>query len=65
MDIWVGGRSEGALKRTARLGDGFFASFQTPEEFQRSMSTIRHYAESYGRACEPTVNRLRRLQRAT
>ena len=33
MDIWVGGRSDAALKRAARLADGFFASFQTPEEF--------------------------------
>lgn len=37
MDIWVGGRSDAALKRTARLADGFFASFQTPDEFGASM----------------------------
>lgn len=50
MDIWVGGRSEGALKRTAKLADGYFASFQTPEEFARSMSAIRNHAADYGRA---------------
>ena len=50
MDIWVGGRSDAALKRTARLGDGFFASFQTPEEFGASMAKIRDYAAGYGRA---------------
>jgi probable F420-dependent oxidoreductase len=50
MDIWVGGRSDGALRRTARLGDGFFASFQTPEEFARNMAAIRSYAAGYGRA---------------
>ncbi len=50
MDIWIGGRSEAALRRTARMGDGFFASFQTPEEFARSMSAIRTYAAEYGRA---------------
>ncbi len=49
MDIWIGGRSEAALRRTARMGDGFFASFQTPEEFARSMSAIRTYAAEYGR----------------
>ena len=50
MDIWVGGRSEAALRRTARMGDGFFASFQTPDEFARSMRAIKTYAAEYGRA---------------
>jgi probable F420-dependent oxidoreductase len=49
MDIWVGGRSDAALKRAARLADGFFASFQTPEEFGASMAKIRDYAAGYGR----------------
>src|ERR1700720_3082684 len=43
IDIWVGGRSDAALKRTARLADGYFASFQTPEEFARIMAIIRGY----------------------
>jgi probable F420-dependent oxidoreductase len=50
IDIWVGGRSDAALKRTARLADGYFASFQTPDEFARNMATIRQYAEQSGRA---------------
>jgi alkanesulfonate monooxygenase SsuD/methylene tetrahydromethanopterin reductase-like flavin-dependent oxidoreductase (luciferase family) len=50
MDIWVGGRSEGALKRTAKLADGYFASFQTPAEFAANMAKIRAYAAEYGRA---------------
>jgi probable F420-dependent oxidoreductase len=50
IDIWVGGRSDAALKRAARLADGFFASFQTPEEFGISMAKIRDYAAGYGRA---------------
>lgn len=50
IDIWVGGRSEAALKRTARLADGFFASFQTPTEYAQSMQTIRRFAAEYGRA---------------
>ena len=49
MDIWVGGRSDAALKRAARLADGFFASFQTPEEFGASMTKIRGYASECGR----------------
>lgn len=50
IDIWVGGRSEAALKRTARFADGYFASFQTPEEFSRNMGAIRGYAAGFGRA---------------
>jgi probable F420-dependent oxidoreductase len=50
IDIWVGGRSDAALKRTARLADGYFASFQTAEEFARNMATIRNYAIQFGRA---------------
>jgi len=50
IDIWVGGRSDAALKRTARFADGYFASFQTPQEFSSSMATVRAYAEQFGRA---------------
>lgn len=50
IDIWVGGRSDGALRRTARLADGYFASFRTPDEFVRAMATIREYAGACGRA---------------
>ncbi|MDO8431964.1 MAG: LLM class flavin-dependent oxidoreductase [Candidatus Binatus sp.] len=50
MDIWVGGKSDAALKRAARLADGLFASFQTPEEFGASMAKVRDYAAGYGRA---------------
>jgi probable F420-dependent oxidoreductase len=49
IDLWVGGRSDAALKRTARLADGYFASFQTPDEFSRNLATIRTYAEQFGR----------------
>ena len=50
IDIWVGGRSDAALKRTARFADGYFASFQTPQEFSTSMATVRTYAAQFGRA---------------
>ena len=50
IDIWVGGHSEAALKRTAQLADGYFASFRTPEEFSAAMATIRRYAAACGRA---------------
>ncbi len=49
IDLWVGGRSDAALKRTAKMADGFFASFQTPAEYANSMATIRKYAAGFGR----------------
>ncbi|MGH8014462.1 MAG: LLM class flavin-dependent oxidoreductase [Candidatus Binataceae bacterium] len=50
IDIWVGGRADAALRRTARLADGYFASFQTPQEFAGNIDKIRNYAAQYGRA---------------
>ena len=50
IDIWVGGRADAALKRTARFADGYFASFQTPDEFATNLATIRNYAVQFGRA---------------
>src|SRR5512147_2704829 len=34
--IWIGGKSEAAMRRTARLGDGWIPSFITPEEMPTS-----------------------------
>jgi len=50
IDLWVGGKSDAALKRTARFADGYFASFLAPDEFARNMETIRRYAAEAGRA---------------
>jgi alkanesulfonate monooxygenase len=49
IDLWIGGQSKGALMRAAKLGDGFFASFQTPEEFGANMAAIKQYARDFGR----------------
>src|ERR1700687_1509178 len=50
VDLWIGGKSDTALMRTAHLSDAFFASFQAPDEFARSMETIHRYAAEAGRA---------------
>ena len=50
IDIWVGGKSEAALRRTARIADGYFASFLAPDEVARSVAAVRAYAAEYGRA---------------
>jgi alkanesulfonate monooxygenase SsuD/methylene tetrahydromethanopterin reductase-like flavin-dependent oxidoreductase (luciferase family) len=49
LDIWVGGRSPLALKRTARYGDGWFPSFITPEEFIAGMAQLKTLGRDYGR----------------
>ncbi len=49
IDIWVGGRSDAALRRVARLADGWFASFVTPDEFAEGQSKIATWAADYGR----------------
>jgi probable F420-dependent oxidoreductase len=52
IDIWIGGRSDPALRRVARVADGWFASFVTPEEFAEGVSKIAAYAVACGRANE-------------
>jgi probable F420-dependent oxidoreductase len=52
IDIWVGGRTEHALRRVARVSDGWFASFVTPQEFAEGQAKIAEFAVAYGRADE-------------
>ena len=42
--IWIGGKSEAAQKRTARLGDGWIPSFITPEEFCIGVQRVQELA---------------------
>jgi probable F420-dependent oxidoreductase len=49
IDLWVGGRTDFALKRVARLGDGWFASRVTPQQFSDGLQKIDEYAQHYGR----------------
>jgi probable F420-dependent oxidoreductase len=47
--IWIGGKSEAALRRTARLGDGWIPSFITPGEFRAGVERVRELAAAAGR----------------
>jgi probable F420-dependent oxidoreductase len=47
--IWIGGRSEAALRRTGRLGDGWLVSSVSPAEVEAGITTIRRYAAEAGR----------------
>jgi probable F420-dependent oxidoreductase len=47
--IWIGGRSEAALRRTGRLGDGWLVSSVSPAEVEAGIKTIRRYAADANR----------------
>ena len=47
--IWIGGKSEAAQKRTARLGDGWIPSFITPEEFRVGVQKVQELAAAASR----------------
>ena len=53
LDIWIGGKSDAILKRTARLGDGWFPALTSPDEFKRDMAKIIAFGELYGRKMNP------------
>ena len=50
--IWIGGRTEAAIRRTARLGDGWLVSQATPEEVGQGIEKIRVLTGEYGREIE-------------
>jgi alkanesulfonate monooxygenase SsuD/methylene tetrahydromethanopterin reductase-like flavin-dependent oxidoreductase (luciferase family) len=47
--IWVGGRSEAALRRAGRLGDGWMPIWVSPERFERGWEEVRRHAQEAGR----------------
>ena len=47
--IWIGGRSDAALRRVGRLGDGWLVSSVTAAEVKQGISSIRRYASEAGR----------------
>ena len=53
LDVWIGGRTNAALRRVAKYGDGWFPSFVTPEEFKTGMEQLVAYGTKYGRTIEP------------
>jgi probable F420-dependent oxidoreductase len=50
--IWIGGRSEAALRRTGRLGDGWLVSSVSASEVARGIEAIRRHAGEAGRYIE-------------
>lgn len=48
IPIWIGGISEPAMRRAARLADGWVTDLQTSEEIIDSIARIRAWREEYG-----------------
>lgn len=51
--LWVAGRRDTALRRAARLGDGFLPYLVTPQSFARMVAAVRAEAERAGRELPP------------
>ena len=53
VDIWLGGSAPAGLRRIGRYGDGWLASFITPEEAAAGIDTIQAAAAEAGREVDP------------
>jgi len=51
--IWVGGRTDAAVRRTARHGDGYVGYLLSPDSFRTRMAEIRQRAGTVGRGEAP------------
>ncbi len=53
IPIWIGGISDAAMKRAARLGDGWVSDLQSSADIAGSVAKIQAYRESFGRSERP------------
>jgi probable F420-dependent oxidoreductase len=54
VPIYLGGHSERALSRAARIGDGWIGNAYTPDEADDVLARLRAHLASAGRADDPT-----------
>jgi alkanesulfonate monooxygenase SsuD/methylene tetrahydromethanopterin reductase-like flavin-dependent oxidoreductase (luciferase family) len=47
--LWIAGRSQAAIRRAARLGDGYLPYLFSPERLRDSLAEVRRQAEEAGR----------------
>lgn len=50
--IWIGGRTEAAMKRAARAGDGWLPYLYRPSHYARSADTIKALLQKRGRSID-------------
>ena len=50
--IWVAGRAEGAMRRAALLGDGWYPYLYDVERYRASVAKVREFAAEAGRSLE-------------
>jgi alkanesulfonate monooxygenase SsuD/methylene tetrahydromethanopterin reductase-like flavin-dependent oxidoreductase (luciferase family) len=55
LPIWIGGRSEPALKRAGRLADGYHSSATSPAAYAERLPVVRAAADDAGRPM-PTLS---------
>ena len=53
IPIWIGGISDPAMKRAARIGDGWVTDLQTSDEIIECVGRIQTWRREYGRVQEP------------
>ncbi|HET9346287.1 MAG TPA: TIGR03619 family F420-dependent LLM class oxidoreductase [Candidatus Limnocylindrales bacterium] len=59
LPIWIGGKSEPALRRAGRLADGYHSSATGPEAYAERLPVIRAAAEAAGRPMPSLSARVR------
>ncbi len=47
--LWIAGRSQAAVRRAGRLGDGYLPYLFSPERYRDSLAEVRQVAEDAGR----------------
>ncbi len=59
MPLWIGGSSQGALQRTASVGDGWHPTGMSPEQFDEGRQEVRRLAAAAGRDPESITMSIR------
>jgi probable F420-dependent oxidoreductase len=47
--IWIGGRSDAAMRRAARVADGYYPYLVTPQRFRENFAKVQQWAHELGR----------------
>ena len=52
LDVWLGGKAPGELRRVGKLADGWLASFSTPEDCKAGRESIEAATAAAGRSID-------------